>query len=306
MFCAFRSAINPSKQKARLRRLTLSKNLVERGMATIDFEPVVEFPENPFDAARLYLALTAYPERGAGHLDGRGARFTAALWNYVVWDGRRHKGLVKAREQLGARGAEIPHRRDFEGALERGLRRIERRVAAFDIFGNQLVNGLLNGINRANAMVREGRAGEAFVRPPGSPGYNPIRREIIAAATPSPRQIIRRNLDRWSDRFSLNGPVQTADPTRKEKDLARRGYRESIPVMHLVHGLDRIAGEIAPTLAGWDHFDRILVLLWHSEQWVWEALRCAIRFRELAMLSDNGFPPHDAMIELIPPQKCAE
>jgi hypothetical protein len=274
-------------------------------MSAVDFEPVVEFPDNSFDAARVYLALMAYPERGAGQPGGPGVRFTEALWEYVVWDARRHKGLKATRERLGLSADLIPRKRDFEGALNRGLRRLERRVAAFDIVGNQLINGLLNGILRANAMVRAGRAGEAFVRPPGSDGVNPIRREIIARATPSPRQIVRRNADRWSQRFGLNDTGRSADQTRKAKDLIRRAYRQSIPVMHLTHGFAMIVAEIAPKLDGWDDFDWLLVLLWHSEQWVWHALQRAASFRMLAQFPDAGLPPQDAMIELVLPQKCA-
>lgn len=269
------------------------------------FEAVVEFPENPFNAARIYLALMAYPERGAGQPGGQGARFAEAMWEYLVWDGRRHKGLKQTRERLGARADRIPRKRDFEGALNRGLRRIERRVAAFDIIGNQMISGFLNGIFRANSMVRDGRADEAFTRPLGSDGVNPIRRGIIAAATPSPRQVVRTNVDRWSQRFALNSTGRSADQDRKEKDLVRRGYRQSIPVMHLTHGFEMIVSDIAPRLDGWDDYDWLLVLLWHSEQWVWDALQRASRFRMLATFPDTGLPPPEAMIELILPQKCA-
>lgn len=61
------------------------------GMA---FEPIVEIPDNPFNAARIYLSVMAYPEQGAGQPGGLGVPFAEALWQYVIWDRRRAKGFL--------------------------------------------------------------------------------------------------------------------------------------------------------------------------------------------------------------------
>ena len=90
-----------------------------------DFEPELPFPDNPFNAARLFMAVMAYPERGAGQPpDGLGVRFTEALWNYHVWSGRRAKGLRYIREKFSDPNFQPPVHRDFVGTLERGTRRM--------------------------------------------------------------------------------------------------------------------------------------------------------------------------------------
>lgn len=170
---------------------------------SVEFEPLIRFPANPFDAARIYFAVMAYPERGAGQSGGLGLPFAEALWQYVIWDARKARGLASVRAKFHDRPFESPRKRDFEGALNRGLARLERRSAAYSVVGNQLVNGLLNGVLRAQKMVRDGRGDEAFVRPLGDDKPNPIRNEIIAAETPSPRKIVGRDLARWSNSFGL-------------------------------------------------------------------------------------------------------
>src|SRR3546814_10226311 len=59
--------------------LTLTEWIGRRPMAergAIAFEPKVEFPDNAFEAARMYLALMAYPELGEGQPGERGCRLT--------------------------------------------------------------------------------------------------------------------------------------------------------------------------------------------------------------------------------------
>lgn len=102
----------------------------------IDFEPQVLFPANAFDAARVFLAVLAYPERGAGQIGGLGILFTEAMWKYYVWTGRKAKGLRHVRERFCDTGFRPPVRREFEGTLERGIRRIGRRTAAYGLVGN--------------------------------------------------------------------------------------------------------------------------------------------------------------------------
>ncbi len=270
--------------------------------APIDFEPVVDIPTNPFDAARVYLAVLAYPERGAGQLGGLGISFGAALWQYVVWNARKAKGLRWVREKFRDPQLQPPRKRDFEGALNRGLRRIERRVAAFDIVGNQMLNGFLNAGLKASRLTAAGKRDEAYVIQPGAK-FAPIRLELWEEATPSARQIVRRNLDRWSDRFALNDTGRPADPEQKEKDIIRRGFLQSRPVLHMAHGLNRILDEIGPTLQGWDDWDWLLVLLWNPDAWVWQAIENAITWRLLSRFPQMPKLAPEQMIELVPPKE---
>jgi hypothetical protein len=271
------------------------------GSGPIDFDPVIEIPDHPFDAARVYLGVLAYPERGAGQLDGLGVPFGEALWQYVVWNGRQAKGLRWIRDKFGDPNLKPPRKRDFEGALNRGMRRIERRIAAFDVIGNQMVNGFLNAGVRAHRLAAEGRRDEAFLIRPGAK-FAPIRPELWEEATPSARRIVRRNLGRWSERFALNDTGPPADPSQKAKDIIRRGFLQSRPVLHMAHGLNRICAEVGPTLEGWDDWDWLLVLLWNPDAWVWEAIRHATIWRLLSGLRQMPQLAPEQMIELVPPK----
>ena len=245
--------------------------------------------------------MLAYPEHGAGQPGGLGVPFGAALWQYVVWNGRKAKGLRWVRERFGNPALQPPRKRDFEGALNRGLRRVERRLAAFDVVGNQMVNGLINAGLHASRLARAGRADEAYLLQPGAK-FAPIRPELLSAATPSPRGIVRRDLPRWSERFGLNETGKPADSMQKEKDIIRRGFLQSRPVLHMAHGLEQIVAEVGPTLTGWDDWDWLLVLLWNSDAWVWQAIEHAVVWRQLARF--HYFPQlaPEQMIELIPPK----
>lgn len=265
------------------------------------FEPIVEFPDNALNAARVYLAVMAYPEMGAGQPDGLGVPFGSALWQYVVWDGRRAKGLRWLRERFGDPELRPPRKRDFEGTLHRGLRRIERRVAAFDIVGNQMITGLLNVHRKAAQFAAAGREQEVYVIQPGAK-FAPIRPEFWEKATPSPRAVVRRNLPRWSERFGLNETGASADPKQKEKDLIRRGYLQSRPVLHMVHGLNRICDEIGPTLEGWGERDWLLVLLWNPDAWIWQAIEHAVVWRLLSHLHQMPKLAPEHLVDLVPPK----
>ena len=237
----------------------------------LDFEPEIELPENPFNAARVFLGALAYPERGAGQPGGLGAPFTAALWNYVVWNGRQAKGLRYVREKFGDPAFKPPGKRDFEGTLERGLRRLRRRSTAYSLIGTQMINGFFAVAAEQARLVREGRRDEAFVTLPGA-NFEPCRPELWTRSTRSPRQTIGRDVDRWAKRFGLNTTGTAADAAQKTKDLVRRAYLQSRPVLHMAHALDRVCDEIGPTLDGWDDWDWLLVLLWNPEAWVWKAI----------------------------------
>lgn len=270
-------------------------------LGSFDFEPVIEIPENPFDAARVYLSVMAYPERGAGQPDGLGVPFGEALWEYVVWDGRRAKGLRWIRDKFDDPQLQPPRKRDFEGALNRGLLRLERRVAAFDIVANQMVNGLINAGVKAHRLAAAGRQEEAYLIQPGAK-FAPIRPELWEAATPSARRIVLRNFDRWSDRFALNKTGRPADPGQKAKDIVRRGFLQSRPVLHMAHGLNRICGEVGTTLEGWDDYDWLLVLLWNPEAWIWQAIEHAMTWRLLSRLRQMPQLAPEQMIELVLPK----
>lgn len=233
----------------------------ERG--EIDFEPLVEFPSNPFDAARIYLGLMAYPESGAGQPGGQGHGFAEALWKYNVWSWRRAKGLRAVRQGLRSPDFQAPRLREFRGLIERGRRRLRRRFAAFDIVGNQMINAIVNSGIEAHRIAAAGKPSDAFVNPEGG-GYAPIRQEIWDRVMMTPREVIRRNLPRWSERFDLKESVSVADMVQKERDLISRGFIQSRPVIHMAHGLNEILGREGDALPNLEKADFMLVFLWHA------------------------------------------
>src|SRR3546814_1900820 len=65
-----------------------------------------------------------------------------AFWEYYMWNWRRVRGLREVRAALAAPRFNTPRQRRFEGAVERGRRRIMRRFAAFDIVGSQMESAM--------------------------------------------------------------------------------------------------------------------------------------------------------------------
>lgn len=273
----------------------------ERG--AIAFEARISFPANAFDAARMYLALMAYPEEGAGRPGERGCRLTEALWEYYVWNWRRARGLREVRETMGDSSFNAPRQRSFEGAIDRGRRRIMRRFAAFDIVGNQMVNAMLNANRAASRLAEAGRADDAFLRAPNG-GYSPLRPEIWANAMPSARRVIRSNLPRWSERFDLKETVVTADPEQKVRDLVARGFMQSRPVVHMAHGINQVLADHEDEFYAIGQADWLLVLLWNCETWVWEAIDHAERWRTITGWERMPMLAPHLMVELDSPKAC--
>ena len=262
----------------------------------IDFEPEIVFPDNPFDAARVYLGAMAYPERGAGQPGGLGIAFTEAIWNYVVWNARQAKGLRYVRDRFGDPAFAPPAKRDFEGALNRGWRRLRRRSAAYGMIGTQMINGFFAATAEASRLEVAGRHDEAYQLPKGAK-VNPVRPELWIRTMRSARHYVSGDVDRWAKKFGLNVTGKAADDDQKAKDLVRRAWVQSRPVLHMAHGFNCIVTDIGPTLEGWDDWDWLLVLMWHPDKWVWQAIETAETWRRL---SQYHFTP-----ELAPDQMIA-
>jgi hypothetical protein len=272
----------------------------ERG--AIKFEPYVDFPEDSYAAARLYLALLAYPEKGQGLPGNVGSEFATALGSYAIWHRRKTFGLKQVRLDFNDENFEVPKKRDFAKAIERGRRRMHRRVMAHSIIGNQMINGLLNSIILASEIAKNEGVSAAYKQIPGSK-LALIRDEIVDATTPTVRQIIRRNFAKYTDGMSINTTGSTADINQKLKDTEARGFLQSRPVLHLVHGLNSILEKAERDFAGWNETDWLVILLIRSEEWVWEALERAIIWRSLSgsMRYDSVKTEH--MVELRLPKK---
>lgn len=272
--------------------------------AGIDFEPLVSFPDHPFDAARVFLAVLAYPEGGAGQPGGLGIHFTEAMWKYFVWNGRRAKGLRYVREKFEDASFQPPVLRDFQGTLERGTRRIKRRTAAYGLVGNQMLNGFMRVLRETARLTHERRRDEAVVTIPGAAAA-PARPELWEQSTRSPLQIISRDVDRWARKFGLNRTGTSSDSQRKAKDLVRRAYLQSRPVLHMAHAFDEVCCKVGEASDEWGEDTWLLLLLSHPEEWVWDAIDVANRWR---LSSHSHLMPHlepGHMIELVTSKKSA-
>jgi hypothetical protein len=272
--------------------------VAERG--AIEFEPKVAFPDNAFDAARMYLALMAYPGFGEGLPGSRGCRLTEALWEYYMWNWRQVRGLREVRKTLGQPHFNTPRQRQFEGTIDRGRRRIMRRIGAYTIVGNQMVNAMLNANQIAYNMKKAGE--DPFVRRPN--GFAELRPDIWERATPSAREVIRSNLPRWSERFDLKESVTTADTAQKERDLVARGFMQSRPVVHMAHGLNEVLTNREKDFYAIGQADWVLVMLWNCELWVWDAIELAETWRILSGWTRMPMLGPELMVELVSPKAC--
>lgn len=259
------------------------------------FESEVIFPDDPYAAACMYFGVMAYPEVGAGLEGGAGSEFANALCKYQLWATKRAKGQSFLRHTLRNSQYKAPKRREFEGLLEKGRRRIFRRMAAFDIVGTQLVSGFFALGTMASQAIRDGRGEEVFhVVSDGT--FGPARLDAWAKATPSPQQLIRRNPDRWATKFALNTTGKSADVRQKAKDLNRRAFETSIPVLHMAHGLNEAAVSAGPKINGWGERDPLLALLMNAELWIWDAIDAAEKWRTISHLTPLTYLQPDRMV----------
>ncbi len=208
-----------------------------------------------------------------------------------MWNGRKAKGLGYVRDRFGDAAFKPPAKRDFEGAYMRGWRRLRRRAAAYSLIGTQLVNGFFAAGSDAARLAAAGGAGDAYHFEAGAT-IALLRPELWVRNTPSPRRIVSRDLKRWEKAFGLNVTGDPADAEQKVRDLVRRAFFQSRPVLHMAHGLNQAVTEIGPTLDGWEVWDPLLVLLWNPGAWVWQAVENARTWR---MLSAHHLTPHLAL-----------
>lgn len=166
---------------------------VAAAMKPAAFEREIALPAHPYEAAMVYLAVMAYPEAGAGKEGNNGSKFATALASAAIWSCAKARGLRYVREQRNDPNFVAPKKRDFKGAFDRGMRRIHRRSAAYDLVGTQLVRGFFAATALGVQALREGRADDAYhMHPSGGPSPRPLRqppqRHIALATNSRPRR----------------------------------------------------------------------------------------------------------------------
>ncbi|MGQ0533073.1 MAG: hypothetical protein ACT4OF_10350 [Caulobacteraceae bacterium] len=264
----------------------------------LSFEPQVEFPDDPHEAASIYLGVMAYPREGAGQIGAPGQHFAMALQDYRLWRIQKIKGLAFVREASGDPHYMGPKKRSFEGVVERGLRQIDRRMAAYDFYASQLVTAFFRLRQLGALAIREGRANEAFhINAVGEPA--PARAELWQKSTPSAHKMIRDSSDHWLDRLAINETGRAADAKQKVKDAYRRELVPSVAVLHLAHGFAEAAHDMEARFGGLGNRDLWLTLYELAEYWIWDAIERAETWR-LTSAFPGGLPLTAAdMIELV-------
>lgn len=262
------------------------------------FERDVVFPSNPYEAAFVYCSVMAYPETGTGLPGGPGAEFASALAMFTLWATSKAKGLRFMREARSDPTYVAPKKREFQGTLDRGRRRIDRRLAAHDLFGSQLVTGFFNVRLLGARAIKEGRANEAFhMHPSGGP--SPAREELWAVAVPSTRSFIAGSAAHWADKFALNTTAKPSDARQKAKDIKRRAFDPSIPVLHMAHALNQCAEKHGPQIPRWGKRDPILAMVLNAELWIWDALDIAESWRALPHFPGFTYLQPERMVRLV-------
>ena len=167
------------------------------------------------------------------------------------------------------------------------------------------MRNFLDVLEESARLTREGLQEEAHIIIPGALAQ-PARPELWGRTRRSPLQIVEADVERWAKRFGLNATGRAADQRQKAKDLVRRAYLQSRPVMHMTHAFNQVCTEIGPKLEGWGDHDFILVLLWHPEAWVWNAIEMAETWRIGAR--HHFVPDYDPalMIKLLLPEKMRD
>lgn len=270
----------------------------------MQFEPEVTFPANPFSAARVFLGVLAYPEIGSGQPGSPGFKFANAMRLRMLWSKRKAVGLRQLRHDFGDQFYKPPELREFDGIYQRGVKRLKRRAAAYSMFGTRLLSGLqveslgASETSTASPLCKDDRE---------IPMLSPLalKFDLQKAFGTSTERILSSDLDRWSRRLSLNHTGSSSDDKQKIKDLSRRAYRQSEPVLHLAHAFGEACRDTGPTLKGWGQGDFILVMLINSEKWVFEAIANAEQWRLNCVLPIFPELNPNALIKLTA-QKTAE
>lgn len=261
-------------------------------------EPEILFPDHPYEAAFVYFAVMAYPDQGAGMPGQPGSEFATALAKFSVWSCSKARGLRYLREQYGDPSIVAPKKREFRGVFDRGMRRVERRVAAYDLIGTQMLHGFFEVMRLGAEAIRAGKPEEAYhMHPNGGP--SPARAELWQKGTPSIRRVIAGARSHWSRKLSLNQTGNPADAAQKVKDDYERAFLPSVPVLHMVHGLTQCAEKFGPSIGGWNERNPLIAMLLNANLWIEEAIEQAETWRQVSHHFPGMAPlSPDSMIRL--------
>jgi hypothetical protein len=267
------------------------------------YEKEVIFPDQSTAAARVFLAVMAYPEIGAGQPDGAGFAFAQAQAELLLWSKRKAFGLRPLADELAVRDIAMPKRRDFAGRCSRGVNRLEVRVAALRLYRQQsLLTYLAMRKEAKNLTQTSGGNGPFWID--SETGFLNARTAAIPDIVPSTASIVRRNAQFWFKQLGQNLVGKPADVTQKAKDVIRRNFSVSKPVLHMAHALEHVCKDIAPSFAGWNSEDNLLVLLINAEKWIWDAIDTAEDYRKSTGDSLHATISPDQLITLKSAEKC--
>ena len=252
-------------------------------MGKFEFEPLIAFPENPLDAARIYFAVMAYPELGAGQPGGAGVGFSASLLDYAMWAHRKGRGRREVRAASGNPIFRPPEWRSFSASMNRGLDRVRRRLVVLDLFQRRQLAALSRSGFRMQPLSEAARQ------------------------MPSWGGVLNRDVKGWRKRAAINRTgIGGSNEVSEAKDFRRRVIRPSISVLHMAHGLWLVAPDVEAQVSRWSERDPLTAMYLNPDLWIDRAIEAAISWR--SMSDHPGFHGElraHHMIDLVP-RKSAE
>lgn len=241
----------------------------------------------------------AYPEIGAGERGKSGAKFADALASYCLYKARQTYDLRWLRKERRDATFCPPQRRQFERALLHGRQRIEQRFAAYDLYGEQVLQGLFQAMTVGAQAIKRGRPEDVYhMNPTGGPSL--MREEVIRASTPGMRKLLSQSANHWAIRLGLNEPgrLNESQIAEKAKSLHRRAFVPSIPVLHMVHAFNECARKLGPRIDSWKERDPVEAMLLNGSLWVCEAICEAEKWRIKQHASIGASLQPDMMVRL--------
>lgn len=185
---------------------------------------------SPFAKARILLAVTAYPGKGAGlpasengkSRDGKGVKFAAAMADYALWVRKQTVGRKQLLAELGEPDRVLNEPKNWERTYFQGISRIRACDSAESAYSYAV--GRVHGLDR---IIKTGwRRGDEWPKP------KPF--SVNAALNDLP--------EFWAERLATypNAWHRNPDP---DTDYMRKKVFSFRPVFHLIRALRPIALE---------------------------------------------------------------
>ena len=201
--------------------------------------------DDPYRAAAMFLAVMAYPGKDEGLLGAPGAKFC----NAMLMDLCRQDRRANPQRYFGVK---LPTQRDIQGDFMRGVRRIQRRLAARELAAHMTWEAL-----------------GAFT---DAPLFNPTPARIRANQKPI-ATFVSPNLEGWAAAFSERYRPPVVGERGELLKKLRANNLESLPVLHMAQALYNSAPKGILADRSMDLAAVVRELIACAPEWIWQAVR---------------------------------